>query len=158
MTIPDPPGRPRAEVELEVPFHDIDAMQIVWHGRYVKYLEQARTALMRGLGFDDLAVLRQGWMFPVVDLRLRYLRPARLGQRLSVRAELAAHVPMLRIHYQIRDAGAGTWLARASTAQAPVDATTGELCLPPPDALLRRMEQAIAAWPPPGPGHVGARR
>ena len=62
MTIPDPPGRPRAEVELEVPFHDIDAMQIVWHGRYVKYLEQARTALMRGLGFDDLAVLRQGWI------------------------------------------------------------------------------------------------
>ena len=35
-------------VELEVPFHDIDGMGIVWHGHYFKYLEIARTKLVPG--------------------------------------------------------------------------------------------------------------
>ena len=147
MTIPES-QRPHALVRMAVPFHDIDAMQIVWHGRYVKYLEYARTALLGSLGFEELQVMHQGWMFPVVDLRLRYLRAARIGQRIGIRAELADYRPMLRIHYQIRDAESGTWLARASTAQAPVDAATGELCMPPPEILLGRMEQAVRAWLP----------
>jgi len=31
------------EIRLEVPFHDVDALRIVWHGHYLKYLELART-------------------------------------------------------------------------------------------------------------------
>lgn len=146
MTGAEPRARPWAAVELDVPFHDVDAMRIVWHGRYVKYLELARTALMRGLGFDDLAVLAEGWMFPVVDLRLRYLAPARAGQRLLVRADLGEHLPMVRIRYQVRDAATGRWLARASTAQAPVDAASGALCTHPPAALRARFEAALAGW------------
>ena len=34
-------------VEIEVPFHDVDALRIVWHGHYYKYLELARTQLLR---------------------------------------------------------------------------------------------------------------
>lgn len=139
-------ARPWASVEIEVPFHDVDAMRIVWHGRYVKYLEVARTALMRSLGFDDLSVHAQGWMYPVVDLRLRYLAPARAGQRLTVRADLGDHAPMLRIRYQVRDAASGRWLARASTAQAPVEVASGALCHRPPAPLLARLEAALDAW------------
>ena len=32
----------RAEVEIEVPFHDIDVMGIAWHGHYAKYLDEDR--------------------------------------------------------------------------------------------------------------------
>jgi acyl-CoA thioester hydrolase len=38
------------EVELEVPFFDLDPMNIVWHGNYVKYLEVARCALLETIG------------------------------------------------------------------------------------------------------------
>ena len=42
----------QVEVELEVPFHDVDMLQLVWHGHYYKYFELARTQLLRqrGLG------------------------------------------------------------------------------------------------------------
>jgi acyl-CoA thioester hydrolase len=39
-------GAVRAEVEVEVPFHDVDLAGVVWHGHYMKYLENARWALM----------------------------------------------------------------------------------------------------------------
>ena len=42
-------GRLReTRVELEVPFHHVDALGVVWHGHYLEYLEPARTALLRG--------------------------------------------------------------------------------------------------------------
>ena len=37
-------------VDLEVPFHDVDVLQIVWHGHYYKYMELGRTALLRARG------------------------------------------------------------------------------------------------------------
>ena len=49
-----PPGARVAEVSFQVPFHDVDAMQVVWHGNYLKYFELARTEMERSmdLGFD----------------------------------------------------------------------------------------------------------
>ncbi|MGE8385221.1 MAG: acyl-CoA thioesterase, partial [Pseudomonas putida] len=40
----------QAEVEVLVPFFDVDMMEVVWHGHYVKYLEVARCALLDKLG------------------------------------------------------------------------------------------------------------
>ena len=36
-----------AAIEVEVPFHDVDAMTVAWHGHYLKYFELARTQLLR---------------------------------------------------------------------------------------------------------------
>ena len=41
----------RHSAEIEVPFFDVDVMQIVWHGHYVKYLEVARCAFLDALGY-----------------------------------------------------------------------------------------------------------
>jgi len=41
------PTRLWAEVELTVEFFDVDSMQVVWHGNYLKYMERARCALRR---------------------------------------------------------------------------------------------------------------
>ena len=41
-----------AEVEVLVPFHDIDAMRIVWHGNYFRYFEVARCALLASIDYD----------------------------------------------------------------------------------------------------------
>lgn len=42
----------RHSFEIEVPFFDVDAMHIVWHGNYVKYLETARCAFLSAIGYD----------------------------------------------------------------------------------------------------------
>jgi len=41
-----------AEVELTVEFFDVDSMQIVWHGNYLKYMERARCALLDKIGYN----------------------------------------------------------------------------------------------------------
>lgn len=43
---------PSAEICLTIPFHDVDMMQIVWHGHYVRYLEIARCALLDELDYN----------------------------------------------------------------------------------------------------------
>ena len=69
-----------AAVTLEVPFHDVDSMGIVWHGHYLKYFEIARTALMRRVGMDLAEMNASGCVWPVVTCEVKYLRPLRYGQ------------------------------------------------------------------------------
>ena len=77
-----------AEVEIEVPFFDVDSMDVVWHGHYVKYFEEARCALLDKLGHNYRQMRDAGYAWPVIDLQLRYIRGAQFGQRIRVRADL----------------------------------------------------------------------
>src|SRR5262245_12019788 len=77
-----------AEVEIEIPFFDVDPMQVAWHGHYVKYLEVARCAMLREIDYDYPQMEKSGYHFPVVELYLRYANPARYGQVVVVKAEL----------------------------------------------------------------------
>ena len=100
------------QLDIEVPFFDVDMMQVVWHGHYVKYLEQARRALFADLGCDYLAMQASGYAWPVVDLQLRYIRPAVFSQYLTVRAELKEWETRLKIHYLITDRASGERVTR----------------------------------------------
>ena len=51
------PSRWHAEVEMQVQFFDLDPMEIVWHGRYVKYLEVVRCALLDSIGYNSIGGL-----------------------------------------------------------------------------------------------------
>ena len=42
----------QAEVEIEIPFHDVDVLGVAWHGHYVKYLEIARCALLDQIDYN----------------------------------------------------------------------------------------------------------
>ena len=72
----------QAEVEILVPFFDVDMMNIVWHGHYVKYFEMARCALLDKLGHNYTQMREAGYAWPVIDLQLRYVRGATFGQRI----------------------------------------------------------------------------
>ena len=77
------------EVELQPAFYDLDPMDIVWHGHYVKYLELARCALLERFDYGYPQMRASGFAWPVVDMRLKYMRSATFGQRIKVRAEKA---------------------------------------------------------------------
>lgn len=131
-----------AEVDVEVAFHDIDAMDVVWHGHYLKYLELARCALLRAFDYDYPRMRESGYLWPIVDCRLKYVRPARYGQHLIVRVTLREWENRLRMQYSIRDAASGAKLTTGSTVQVAVDMASGELQFVSPPALIARLERA----------------
>jgi acyl-CoA thioester hydrolase len=135
-------GKTSIQIELSVPFFDVDSMQIVWHGHYVKYLEQARCALLDHIGYGYQAMHASGFGWPVIDLQLRYVNPAVFGQRIHVRAELIEWENRIKINYLITDAETGLRLTRASSIQVAVALDTGSMQLASPDVLLTAVAKA----------------
>jgi acyl-CoA thioester hydrolase len=134
-----------ASVEIVVPFHDLDPVEIVWHGHYAKYLEIARDELMNRIGYGHAEMRTSGFVWPVVEMKLRYLQPARLRQTLRVRASIAEYEQRLKIVYEIRDAANGRRLTRAHTIQVAVRADTGEMLFQSPLVLREKIAAATGA-------------
>ncbi|MEO6199063.1 MAG: YbgC/FadM family acyl-CoA thioesterase, partial [Sphingomicrobium sp.] len=70
---------------LTVYFEDSDAYGIVYYANYLKFMERARSDMLRACGIDQQAELqRSGSAYAVVEAHLRYRRPARLGDDLVI--------------------------------------------------------------------------
>lgn len=129
-------------IELTVPFFDVDAMRIAWHGHFAKYFELARCRLLEEIGHGYDAMFASGYAWPIVDMRIRYLRPLRFNQCVEVTAALKRWDYQLKIAYRIRDLKTSTALVRGTTLQAPVNIETGELYLGQPPAVARVLSEA----------------
>ena len=129
---------------MRVPFHDVDPANVVWHGRYFKYFEEARRTLLEELDYSYTEMMKSGYIWPVVDATIRYVRPLVLDQRFTVMAALKEWDLRLVIAYQIHDLD-GTLYTRGQTVQVPINAETMELCLGTPDELLQQIERRLAA-------------
>ncbi|MFS2128008.1 acyl-CoA thioesterase [Pseudomonas sp. Pseusp97] len=135
----------QAEVEILVPFFDVDMMEVVWHGHYVKYLEVARCALLDKLDHNYSQMREAGYAWPVIDLQLRYVRGARFGQRISVRADLVEWENRLKINYLISDAQTGERLTRASSTQVAVEIASREMQMASPAVFIDAVQRALEA-------------
>lgn len=129
-------------VEVEVPFQDLDPMDIAWHGNYFRYFEAARAALLRRIGYDYPAMKASGYAWPIVETKVKFVRPARYGQRLCVCAELLEWENRLKIGYEVTDSRNGARVTTGYTIQCAVDAN-GELQLVSPAALRERVEPLL---------------
>jgi acyl-CoA thioester hydrolase len=127
------------EIGLAPAFHDCDPMGVVWHGHYFKYLEIARCELLRRFDYDYPQMQASGWLWPVVDARIKYVRPLRYAQALKVRAEIAEWENRLKIEYAIRDAATGEKLTSAFTVQVAVDPASGEMQYASPAVLWEKL-------------------
>jgi acyl-CoA thioester hydrolase len=132
-----------ADVELEVRFHDVDMVGVVWHGHYLRYLENARWELMNHVGYGLDRMLESGFAWPIVELRTKYLRPARFGDQLRVRASLVEWETRLTLHYLVSRPADGVRIARASTVQVAVDARSGELQFATPPDFVASVQAAL---------------
>ena len=83
MSSPESPA-PRFTTPVRVRYAETDAAGVVYHGNYLIYFEVARLELLRALGHPITAIEAQGVVLPVVEARLKYLRPARLDDLLEV--------------------------------------------------------------------------
>jgi acyl-CoA thioester hydrolase len=130
-------------VNIKVQFYDLDPMQVVWHGNYLRFLEQARCALLDHIGYNYVEMSQSGYLWPIVDVRLKYVKALRFAQEIQVRAELVEYENRLRIDYRISDGATGQILTKAHTIQVAVDAKTEELCLVSPPILLEKVRRLL---------------
>lgn len=128
-----------AEIEMQVQFFDLDPMEIVWHGNYVKYLEVVRCALLDKIGYNYVEMKASGYAWPIIDMHLRYAAPATFGQVLKLRAEIVEWENRLKIDYLVSDAATGRRLNKASTVQVAVDMSNGEMCFVSPAVLFEKL-------------------
>jgi acyl-CoA thioester hydrolase len=133
------PAERRAQVFITVPFHDIDSVGIAWHGHYAKYFEIARCELLESFGYGYDAMRASGYIWPIIDLRVRYIKPMRFNQRIAVTASLREWENRLLIDYLVTDATSGERLTKGHTSQVAVDSKSGEMCFVSPSILFERL-------------------
>jgi len=130
------------QIRIQVQFYDTDSMQIVWHGNYAKYFERARCALLDKIGYNYLDMAQDGLAMPIVDMRTKYIKPARFNQWLNVDATLIEYENRLKIDYLITDVETGEVLTKSTTIQLTIKADTGELLFFSPDRLIALCSKA----------------
>ena len=132
-----------AEAEIEVPFQDLDPMDIAWHGNYFRYFEAARVKLLRKIGYDYPVMRESGYSWPLIEAHVRFIQPLRYGQVVTVQAGLVEWENRLKLEYLVQDKVSGKRLTTGYTIQCAIDAKTGELQLVSPPALLQRLKDHL---------------
>ncbi|MDE8601681.1 acyl-CoA thioesterase [Marinomonas sp. RSW2] len=127
------------EIELEIPFHDVDAIRVAWHGHYAKYMEIARCKLMDKVNYSIVEMEESGYVWPVIDMRIRYAHPLIFGQKFKVRATLTEWENRLKVDYVFFDAQTNKRLTKAYTIQVAVEKTSGEMQYASPPILLQKL-------------------
>jgi acyl-CoA thioester hydrolase len=132
-------------VDIEIPFHDCDPMNIVWHGNYPRYFEVARCQLLRLFNYDYNDMIDSGFSWPIVDMRLKYVGSAKFTQWISVKADLVEYENRIKINYLITDKQTETKLTKGHTVQVAVDMKTNELQLESPAILFAKLKSYLPA-------------
>lgn len=134
------PIRPSYEVTLKVPFYDLDPMQIVWHGNYLKYFDVARSGLFDHLGVDLFDVHeKDGYIFPIIRSAVKHVRPLRRGDEFVCRATVKEARTKIVIAFEIRLVKDGTLCAKGSTEQVAVRVPQMELAFSIPEPISRAL-------------------
>ena len=106
---------------LSVYFEDTDAYGIVYYANYLKFMERARSDMIRASGIDQAAELRQsGSAYAVVEVDIRYRQPARLGDDLQV-VSTVDRVLASSVHIQQRVMRGSELLTQAHVTAAFLD-------------------------------------
>ena len=95
------------EIEIEVPFFDLDPLNVVWHGNYVKYMEIARCKLLEKIGYSYPEMVRDGYVYPIAKMDMKFIKSATLSQKLLIKASLEEYEPSLKIKFEIKDIQSG---------------------------------------------------
>ena len=132
-----------ADVIIEVPFHDVDTMHVVWHGHYLKYFEIARCKLLDQFHYNHNQMRDSGYAWPVIESYVRYVQGIEFEQKIRVRAVLKEWENRLKIDYLIFDAVTGRKLTKGFTSQVAVHIEKREMCFQSPQVLL----DCLNAWP-----------
>lgn len=128
------------EVKMKVPFFDLDPMQIVFHGNYLKYFDVARSELFFSLGVDLFAFHeRTGYIFPIIRSAVKHIHPLRWADEFICRATVKEARTKIVVAFEIRLVADGMLCARGTTEQAAVLAPEMEMVYTIPEEIRRAL-------------------
>lgn len=127
-----------------VRFSEVDSMQIVWHGNYVRYFEDGREAFGReypGVGYLDFYA--EGYTAPMVDFQLQYILPLTVNDTVIIETRfIDVEAAKLCFEYVISRESDGEVVAKGSSVQVFLD-SDGKMCLNNPDFYQKWKERWI---------------
>ena len=133
-----------AETIVQAQFYDLDPMQVDWHGNYVRFLEHGRCALMEKIGYSYHEMASSGYMWPIVDLHIKYVRPIKLAQKIRLSAKLIEYENRIKIDYRLSDADTSELFSKAQTTQLAVAIQTGEMTFNSPAELIDKVRKLLS--------------
>ena len=75
----------QAEKDIDIRFSEVDAMQIVWHGSYALYFEDAREEFGRKYKLEYMRMYEFGFYAPLVELKFNYKRPLKYQDKVRIK-------------------------------------------------------------------------
>ncbi len=121
---------PEHRFAVRVYFEDTDLSGVVYHANYLRYMERARSDMLRLAGIDQRVAMEAGLgAYAVTALAIRYRRPARLDDALVVVSRLT-QIRAASVDIQQRVMRGDTILTDAEVTAALV-ATSGRPCRQP---------------------------
>lgn len=112
----------KASKQFEVRFSEVDSMNVVWHGSYPLYFEDAREAFGAKYGLEYMSFRDNGYFAPLVELTFHYKRPIRYGMKpridITYRPTEAAKIVF---DYDIHDSETDELMATGHSVQVFMD-------------------------------------
>jgi acyl-CoA thioester hydrolase len=87
----------QSETKIRVRYAETDQMGVVYYGNYAQYFEVGRAESIRHLGYTYKDMEEEGIIMPVVELQIRYLRPAKYDDLITIKTQ----VRDLPLHHKI---------------------------------------------------------
>ena len=112
----------KASKEIEIRFSEVDMMQVVWHGAYALYFEDAREAFGAKYDLSYMGYVDHGYFAPIVEQTIQYKKPIRYGMKPRIdiiyRPTEAAKIVF---DYEIVDTSDGSLIATGHSVQVFMD-------------------------------------
>lgn len=132
----------KSECEIKVSFEDLDPMNVVWHGNYMRFMEQARCDMFDKLNYTYMDMKEDGFAYPIAKMKVKYIRPAMFGDILTVKLSINSIEPTLNIDYKILNKATGDKIFEATTMQIAVDICSRESFYTAPHQIVNALREA----------------
>ena len=127
-------------VTLRVPYYDVDLMQIVWHGNYLKYFDAARHALFKKYGADMQRYMGgTTYAFPVVRSTIKHIWPLRFDDEFTCTAVVKEARVRIVVDFEIKLVSNGKLCATGRTEQVAVRLPEMEMAFQIPEEIQKAL-------------------
>ncbi|GAB3931611.1 acyl-CoA thioesterase [Mucilaginibacter myungsuensis] len=121
--------------KLRVRYGETDQMGYMYYGNYAEFFEVARVEMLRSVGMTYAGMEASGIMMPVLELKCRYLKPARYDEEISIKV-IMDKLPGVKIHFRYELTNEQNELIHlAETLLVFVNMKTNRPCLSPKEFI-----------------------
>jgi acyl-CoA thioester hydrolase len=130
------------ETKIRVRYGETDQMSFVYYGVYAQYYEVGRVELLRSLGLSYKEIEAMGFALPVVNMNIKYKKPAFYDDELTIRTTIK-ELPSAKItfHYETLNEK-GELLNVGEVILVFINKKTGKPCFAP-DVIMNKIEEKL---------------